>query len=374
MNWRAAGNHAAYMQSTQYIRKEFFGLPPATLSEVLSVYEEEYGAGARDYLVRTLPNWRTGRVGMSGQTQTRILHCVPKFLSPAKQFAILSFYVPEFERRVIGTAGTRGISVSDVPSVFASIAKRCRESEPQLDWFVQGVFSRSEIAAFANVCRFTVLDRLQRSYAAVRLDLVTVAQAFTELDASVHLHYRIDEIDEKVSLAGLIPALPPHGFDLPVAPQLIVQNRGEYERLLINHHCQMVTQQESGASRNAVAQLDIAIIGRAIHSLSLRESMESTIQLRGAGGTLEGSIRRLNLSSLKAKSAGRMAVAGLGTSALLAGLIASMFSERFEGFAACGVLALVVGIPIMWIWATALQTEVREYERGHPAWATKTRR
>ena len=140
----------AYGRASDFIRNEFFNLDYTALSKVMRLYERDYGTGAYNYLMRTFHKWRRGYVGMSGQTQYRILHCVPRFLSPEKQFTILSFYIPEYMKQLVEASRIPTMTIDVVPSAFANAAKRCQETEPKLDWFVSGVFSDEEIAAYAK--------------------------------------------------------------------------------------------------------------------------------------------------------------------------------------------------------------------------------
>lgn len=370
--WRQSDS--AYERASDFIRSEFFSLDHATFAKIMRLYEGEYGTGAYNYLMRTFHKWRLGYVGMSGQTQYRILHCVPRFLSPAKQFTILAFYIPEYMKQLIEASHVHNMTMDAVPSAFANAAKRCQETEPKLDWFVHGIFTEEEIAAFAEVARYTALDRLHRSYAAVRVDLATTTSHLSEADASVSMCYRLDEVGCVIELNGVVPALPPTAFDLPPMPALVVRNREEYERLLRDHQCEMIAEQEGRVARHAVAQLDLSILQNAIASLSKADSVESTFQVHGAGGTFEGTVSRKNLPGLKAQLLGRITVATLGTVGLVAGIAAIFASERFGGLVVCGIWLVLGVIPAMWSWVIKKHKEVSDYERGRSTRIAKIQR
>lgn len=87
-----------YRESLEFVRKEFFNLHPSTFEQFLDSYGRNYGPNAQQYLRRTYHDWRSGKTGMAGQSERRILECVPPFLDREKQFQILAFYVPAIIR------------------------------------------------------------------------------------------------------------------------------------------------------------------------------------------------------------------------------------------------------------------------------------
>lgn len=372
--WAVRSEASASERARQVILREFFDLDGPTLARVIQLYGSEYKKGARKYLEATFDRWRTEEVKPRRSTQDRILHCVPRFLPPDKQFSILALYIPEYMSQLLAASKVQTLTIDALPQAFGDAAKKCRESEPHLDWFVRGVFSDQEIAAFADVARFTILDRLHRSYAAVVLDLVTAARCLAEVDAKISLRYRMDAIGRIIDLNGLLPALPASAFDLPPVPALVNRHREHYERLLLDHQCEMLVEDEAGLARHHVAQLDLAVFQRAISSVSRADSIESTFHVRGAGGTFEGSISRKNLLSLKGQLLGRISVASLSTLGLMAGVGAMFLSEDLQGIAACATLGALAAIPGLWSWVMEKHREVRDYERGHSARFAEVRR
>lgn len=370
---------SAYSRACEFIRKEFFSLDYATFAKVMRLYEREYGTGAYNYLMRTYHSWRLGTVGMSGQTQYRILHCVPRVLSSAKQFTILSFYIPEFMRQVVDTSRAHKLTIDAIPTAFANAAKRCQEIQPKLDWFVCGIFTEEEVAAFVDVARYTAIDRLQQCYAGVCLDLATMADHLSDVDASVNMRYRVDELGVDIELVGLAPSLPTRAFDSPSVPNLVVKHPEEYERLLLNHDCDMLVEQDAQVVRHAVVKLDLSILQNAIESISTSESIESSFRVRGAAGAFEGAVCKKNLPGLKAQFWSRVALASLVTLGLVAGIGAAVMFESTLSKGVRDSVSLVMmgsflGIPVMWSWVAEKYKEVRDYERGKSTRFTKARR
>ena len=331
---------------------------------VIHLYEREYKQGARKYLEATFDKWRIGEVQPRRETQDRILHCVPRLLSPVKQFTILSFYIPEYMRKLIDASKVHNLAIDAIPRAFADAANKCRETKPNLDWFVRGVFSEDEIAAFADVVRYTSLDRLHRSYSAVCLDLAAATTHLAEVDAKITMRYRLEELGGVIELGGVVPTLPASAFDMPSVPALVVRHREQYERLLIDHHCDMLVKQEAQVVRHQVAQLDLSILENAIASVSRAESMESNFEVRGAGGTFEGTVCRKNLTVLKAQLYGRMVAAIICTLGLVAGIGAAFTSKDWRGLAVCGIWVVFAVVPAVWSWVMEKHREVSDYERG----------
>lgn len=363
---------SASAQARAFVLNEFFSLDWATMQRVIELYGREYSAGARRYLESTFEKWRRGEVQPRRQTQDRILHCVPRFMSTAKQFQTLSYYIPEYMAKLAPTSLCKRLTADAVPTAFAEAASQCRATAPQLDWFISGVFTDQELAAFTNTVRFTVLDRLSRAYQAVLRDLATITTCLANLDASVSLRYRIEAVGGQVELGGgERPSLPTQAFALPPVPELVVRHREEYEKLLAAHHCEMLLEQEAQVARHAVACLDLSVLQNAINAASRADSVESTFQMHGAGGTLEGTVCRKNLPALKAQMYGRMSVAVLGTLGLVVGLIALFGLEDLRGLAVCGFWGMLAAVPLMWSWAMEKRQEVRDYERGQTGRSAK---
>lgn len=362
--WVPGVGRSASLQAREFILSEFFNLDGVTLHRVIQLYGREYGQGARRYLESTFDSWRNGSVTPRRDTQDRFLHCVPRYLSSAKQFTILSFYIPEFMARLMAQSNVGRIQISELSAAFTRTATRCRDTTPTLDWFVQGVFSGEEIDAFADVARYTVFDRLHRCYCAARSDLHTVTEYLSGVDANVTMEYKIETIHAIVALDGAIISLPAEPFELPRTPALVERHREQYERLLVEHHADMIAECHAQEARHSVARLDLSILKHTISSAAKRDSMDSTFVIRGGAGQFEGRIWRKNIAALKAQFAGRILAAGAGTLGLLLGIIAAFASERHQDWGGLGVIVAFIAVPWVWSWAIEKQGEIREYERA----------
>lgn len=355
---------SASRKARSFVLREFFDLDRTTMKRVIRLYGREYGEAARRYFEATFEKWRRGEVEPRRETQDRFLHCVPRFLPTAKQFAILSFYIPEYMKQLTAASRVHRLTVDALPAAYSDASNKCRETAPKLDWFIRGVFSDEELAAFTDVARYTVLDRLHRSYAAVRLDLATVIAHLENVDAMVAMRYRLDELGGVVEIEGAMPPMPERAFELPPVPELVVRHSEEYKRLLLDHHCEMVAEDDARVARHAVAKLDFSILHNAIASVSGTYTMDSNFEVRGAGGTFEGTVSRKNVRALWVQLFGRMATASVCTGALVVGIVAAFMSEDLRGLAFCGMWGVLVAIPALWTWVLEKHREVRDYERG----------
>jgi hypothetical protein len=59
------------------VKAYFFGLTPLELSAILDDYQRRHGRQAREYAEETIPNWRTGKVQMSGMVAERLFNLLP---------------------------------------------------------------------------------------------------------------------------------------------------------------------------------------------------------------------------------------------------------------------------------------------------------
>ncbi len=62
------------------VKRYFFSLSGSRLNEVWDAYGEEYGQVAREYAENTLPDWRSGKVHMSGMVAERLFNLLPPMM------------------------------------------------------------------------------------------------------------------------------------------------------------------------------------------------------------------------------------------------------------------------------------------------------
>jgi hypothetical protein len=61
----------------QGVKTYFFSLSSYELSAILDEYQKKYGRSAREYADETMPQWRSGRVHMSGLVAERLFNLLP---------------------------------------------------------------------------------------------------------------------------------------------------------------------------------------------------------------------------------------------------------------------------------------------------------
>lgn len=75
-----------------------FELPHHQQEFLFRRYGEKFGSSAESYARRVFPSWKSGSVGMSGQTATRMTQLVPHFFTRAQKFECIK----ALRRRSIG--------------------------------------------------------------------------------------------------------------------------------------------------------------------------------------------------------------------------------------------------------------------------------
>ena len=71
------------------VRAAFLSLPQSSLDDLFLVYGHQYGSSARNYAIDAFPHWQYGDRRMSGQTASRLLNLVPKYLSRQQRFTMV---------------------------------------------------------------------------------------------------------------------------------------------------------------------------------------------------------------------------------------------------------------------------------------------
>lgn len=70
------------------VKEYFFSLPPHQLTHVLDQYERQHGRSARQYAEATMPDWRSGRVHMSGTVAERLFSLLPPRMPLATKYKL----------------------------------------------------------------------------------------------------------------------------------------------------------------------------------------------------------------------------------------------------------------------------------------------
>jgi hypothetical protein len=97
LSWELGG-------TVEDVKKYFFSLPKADLIHVLELYQHKYGLKARQWAEKTMDNWRTGRVQMSGQTASRLFNLLPPLMPPQSKYQLIEnlwkYFGPSSKKRL----------------------------------------------------------------------------------------------------------------------------------------------------------------------------------------------------------------------------------------------------------------------------------
>lgn len=73
----------------QDIQKLFFSLSNKSLDELFKNYGNDYGKNSERYARKTFKKWKSGEVGLSGQTSERLLNLVPPYISQEIKYELI---------------------------------------------------------------------------------------------------------------------------------------------------------------------------------------------------------------------------------------------------------------------------------------------
>lgn len=351
-----------YWKSLQFVRTEFFRLDPFTFERFADFYAEQYGSGPKQYLRRAYPQWQSGATKMAGQTERRILECVPPFLSKDKQFDLLSFQVPSVIAQQKSGLKASHIKTSEIETTYRQLAATVAEHEYKLDWFVNAVFPAKEVKEFLNVFKFTMLDCLRQSYAQVRQDLLLMHDILPDLDGSVALSYEIALLDCPVE----VDTYPPPGADqLAIAmsePSLVTQFRDRYRTILLDHALAQCKAEAVGHANRQVAFADVEAVVAQLQRTASDQEYDTTLEVQGHGGTLTIRLQKKNLLRLRyaiAQQTMKLLFAlGLTGVAVIFLCVKGLWPILFY----VGIIPLGI-IGSIWGKLQELKSEVTEYER-----------
>jgi len=323
---------------------------------------------------------------MAGQTERRILECVPPVLSKEKQFELLSFQifsVLQQQKSALKASCSRtskvgatdpfsdltrifskasGIKTSELESMYKSLAAIVVKQEYKLDWFVNKSFPPTEVKEFINVFKFTMLDCLRQSYAQVRNDLMLMHEYLPGLDGSVDLSYKIALLDCHVELDTYPP---PGASQLAITmsePTLVTQFRDQYRTILLDH---AVAQCKADIIIHANRQVAMADVENVVTQLQRTESdqeYDTTLEVEGHGGVLNIRLQKKNLLRLRYAIV-QQTLLLLLVLAVIGGVVVWFCIKGLWPVLLFFIYGAACIIKFFWEKLHKLQLEVKEYER-----------
>lgn len=351
-----------YGKSLQFVRAEFFQLDVFTFERFVDFYAMKYGDGPKQYLRRTYGRWRSGVTNMAGQTERRILECVPPFLETSKQFELLSFQIPSVIHEQKSAITSRHIRSSEMENIYRELSATVLQKEYRIDWFVKEVFPVAELGEFLNVFKYTMLDCLRQSYAQVREDLIMLHDFLPRVDGSVQISYHISLLDCPLDV-DIYP--PPGDAQLSIAmppPRFVTRFREQYRTILLDHTLAQCKAQAIDQANRQVALSDLQAIIAQLERTKSDQEYDSTLEVQGHGGTLRIRLQKKNLLRLRyaiAKQTLKLILA-LGLSGVI---VIWLCVKGFWPILIClGIISLGI-ISAIWGKLQELRTEVNEYER-----------
>jgi hypothetical protein len=289
---------------TSYLKNEFFNADDKTFARIAHLYKQLYGYGPYKYLLSTFSSWKLGYVRVSGQTTTRILECVPKFLTDDKRFFILKCEIVHFIETLHFKQQNKTASLAQLNTLFEDYAKEIENfNQVNLAWFVsKGIFTETELQQFLSVCKFALREKLDLSYRQVQDDLSLIRSKSSGLKTGTFTAtYEIDFLNSKIDLSQ-IDELPSNRCHLPMKR---LQVEGKFKRFteqyILEELMKMSFTEKEGEVNRFIKAKDIDFfIGQynAIVESGGEASLKSSF--KGEGGQLSLSLEVKSLPNIHA--------------------------------------------------------------------------
>jgi hypothetical protein len=276
-----------------YLKDEFFSCNDIVFARIADLYCALYGANAHNYMMKTFYGWKSGRVSMSGQTFSRILECVPKFLSDEKRFYILKCEIILFLETIhYNQQGKKNnkVSIAEINSLFENYLTEINNFDKgHLSWFLgKGIFTEVELEQFLLACQYSLRKKLNLAYRQVYNDLLLIKHKLANhkmgtFDGS----YKIDFIDSTVEIKN-INAVPLPMLEFENRDFKIEGNFKQYaERYIIEELMALNFSERVGESKALIKSNDIDIIFSHFNGLKKQNSeVEIKSSFEGEGGLL----------------------------------------------------------------------------------------
>lgn len=287
-----------------YIKEEFFNADELVFTQISNLYKQLYGYSAYKYLIDTYNSWKTGNVGLSGQTQRRILECVPRFLSDEKKFYILKCEIIYFVDNLHFKQLNKKISLNQLNKLFENYSKEIDNfNQINLSWFVvKKIFSETEIQQFLNVCKYALNLKLNLSFRQVESDLRLIKLKFCNFkQVTLNASYKIDFLISTVNLSDINQT----SLDFIQLNKFEIKIEGIYkqfaEKYILDELMHMSFSEKEGEVNQFIKAKDLDFIINQYEKFLAIDS-EATIksEFKGEGGTLNLSIEFKSIKKIKA--------------------------------------------------------------------------
>lgn len=192
----------------KYLTNEFFTCDEFTFRKIADLYCDLYGVNAHNYMMKTFYSWKSGAVGMSGQTFVRILQCVPRFLTDEKRFYILKCEVIFFLETIHYEQQKKNkkSTIGQINEYFKNYEGAINKFDlSNLQWFLgKGVFKENELKEFLSACKYSLQKKLSLAYSQVKNDLNRLRDKLEQYDiAKITGAYTIDFLSTVIQIGNI---------------------------------------------------------------------------------------------------------------------------------------------------------------------------
>lgn len=316
------------------VRDKFVCMAPDRFRAFAEGYLDRYGRGAHQYLLKTYPTWQAAPHRMSGQTCTRLLACVPRYLSREDQLEIIGRMIP-FILDALEAAGRQAaMSELELSRVYSGAIDSVLAKPIALDWIG---FSDGELNELLATLKYSVASALASAHGRVVADIRALHALRRRFGLALEIHYVTEPLNVAVKIGdGSVN----HNTDAVrvtcAAPQLESAFRHRYEAIIAEHILELHLQHMEGEVARTIAISDAStfLVDAELHKET--RDVDCTIKAKGGGGTATLHYSLKARSGLFATMVTRSVwIAGL----LLAALVLAIYALGKRE--ACGLLWLV---------------------------------
>ena len=303
---------------------------------------------------------------MSGQTGTRILTCVPRFLSREDQISLLKFYLPWIQTLKEADFSSSLISSDSLVQAYEEAARHVLERDFKLDWFINEIFSSDEVREFLQAFKFMLLKRLELSYRCVCRDLERLNDLVRRVDFPVTVSYHIHYLGRSLRLSS--PTAPnPQAFRItePV-PKLFQTTDQHLLKVLSEDAVQMRKEQEDATVKAFISANDVQMALSQIQVASSQE-VESTLEANGEGGRITLHFVRRDVQRMRYEVS-KCGWIFAGACVLVAGLYFHGLNHGYIGLLVFpGGFVTIAVLAALWGTFQESKKQLEEYERKKAA-------
>jgi len=365
-NYERYHTSSSYTDSLRFVRNEFFHFNEIAFNNFVGLYSSKYGDGAAQYLRRTYNKWRSKATNMSGQTEKRILQCVPPFMTKEKQFKLLSYQIPTIINQQRRALRSSSINLSDMINAYRKLSLEICQNQYKMDWFVKEIFPPAELEEFFNVLKFTMADCLRLSYSHVLNDLLIIKDILPYVDGSIKFYYNISLLQCDLEIDHYPPRIEDQ-LTIPMpTPRLVTQFRDQYRTIILDHALTQCRLNSIDEVNRQIAINDIRSSIAKLRRINPDQEYDFNFEVKGFGGSLRIIMQRVNMVRLKysiIKQVFKIAFS-ICIAIMLAGWIISKNNILLLAFLC---LAVFVVVGVSWGKLRELQKEVKEYEQNRAA-------